>query len=94
MYLNDNGKVVGAWKTHPEEKPIIEKTYCWLFMDYATEEEFIIQLDVKYNFLEENEPDITDKMYEIAQKHFKDVEWLDEITKKEAEASGFNIYTE
>lgn len=94
MYLDDNGKWVGVWKTHPEDTPIIEKTYCWLFMDYATGEEFIVQLDVKYNFLEDEKPDIVDKMYEIAQKYFEDVEWLDEITEEEAEALGLDTYTE
>lgn len=94
MYLDDNGKVVGVWKTHPEDTPIVEKTWCWLFMDYETGGEFIVQITKKWNFLEDNEPDVTDEMYEIAQKYFEDVEWLDEITEEEADILGLDTYTE
>jgi hypothetical protein len=94
MYLNDNGKVVGAWKTHPEDKPITEKTWCWLFMDYETGTEFIVQITKKWNFLEEPEPNVTDEMYIIAQTYFEDVEWLDEITEEEADRLGLDTYTE
>lgn len=93
MYLNEKGEWVGAWKRHPEDTPIIEKTHYWLFLDYATGDEFIVQLDVKYNFLEDDEPDILTEMYEIAQKYFEDVEWLDAITEEEAEALGLDTYT-
>lgn len=93
MFYDENGNLRGVWKSHPEDTPIIEKVYFWLFLDYETGDEFIVKLEVKYNFLEENEPDIYYLMYQIAKRHYNDVDWLDEIDEKQADALGLEIYT-
>lgn len=93
MFYDENGNLRGVWKKHPEDSPIIEKVYYWLFMDCETGDEFIVKLEVKYNFLEDDEPDISYLMYEIAKKHYNDVDWLDEIDEKQADALGLEIYT-
>ncbi len=94
MYLNDNGKWVGVWKMHPEDTPIITKEFIYLFTDLESGEDFIVQVAISWNFLEENDPEPLDAAYEIAKKYFNEVDWIKSLTEEEAEALGLDTYTE
>lgn len=93
MYLDDNGKWIGVWKTHPGDSSIITKEFIYLFADLESGEEFIVQLTKTWDFLEESEPEPRNEAYKIAQKYFEDVEWIKSLTEEEAEALGLDTYT-